>query len=78
MHYSAPEGSYASQPHGAARVREFRQMVQALHGMGLRIVLDVVYNHTFHSGLDGERHPLPAVHSLSCPVCPLWRCCGQT
>ena len=71
VHYSAPEGSYASEPHGAARVREFRQMVQALHAMGLRVVLDVVYNHTFHSGLDGEQQPLLAVEacSSSCPVC---------
>lgn len=45
-----PEGSYAVQPDGAQRSMEFRQMVQALHGIGLRVVLDVVYNHTFHSG----------------------------
>ena len=79
VHYSAPEGSYASEPHGAARVRDFRQMVQALHRMGLRVVLDVVYNHTFHSGLDGKLRPLLAVYSLSCPVCaaPLWHCRGQ-
>lgn len=53
VHYGVPEGSYASDPHGESRIREFRQMVQAIHGMGLRVVLDVVYNHTFHSGLDG-------------------------
>ena len=35
---------------GAERTREFRQMVAALHTLGLRVVLDVVYNHTFHSG----------------------------
>lgn len=38
------------QPDGAQRSAEFRQMVRALHGIGLRVVLDVVYNHTFHSG----------------------------
>lgn len=50
VHYMAPEGSYATDPEGLARVVEFRQMVQALHGLGLKVVLDVVYNHTFAAG----------------------------
>ncbi|DBA74854.1 TPA: cytochrome c oxidase subunit 1 [Trebouxia sp. C0005] len=50
VHYMAPEGSYASNPDGSARVVEFRQMVQSLHGLGLKVVLDVVYNHTFAAG----------------------------
>ncbi len=51
VHYTAPEGSYATDPHdGAARVREFRTMVMALHAAGLRVGMDVVYNHTFASG----------------------------
>jgi pullulanase-type alpha-1,6-glucosidase len=51
QHYTAPEGSYASDPSdGALRVREFRAMVQALHAMGLRVGMDVVYNHTSHAG----------------------------
>ncbi len=50
-HYTAPEGSYATDPDGAARVLEFRQMVQALNQAGLRVVMDVVYNHTNASGL---------------------------
>ncbi|WIV96161.1 alpha-1,6-glucosidase domain-containing protein [Kinneretia aquatilis] len=50
-HYSAPEGSYASDArHGERRIREFRQMVQALHRAGLRVGMDVVYNHTAASG----------------------------
>lgn len=49
-HYSAPEGSYAVDPEGGARVHEFREMVGALHGMGLQVVLDEVYNHTAQSG----------------------------
>jgi pullulanase len=53
MHFGAPEGSYASDPEdGALRVREFRQMVQSLHAVGLRVGMDVVYNHTFASGQD--------------------------
>ncbi|MEV4776121.1 pullulanase-type alpha-1,6-glucosidase [Microbacterium sp. LWH12-1.2] len=49
-HYSAPEGSYAVNPEGGARVSEFRSMVGALHDMGLQVVLDEVYNHTAASG----------------------------
>lgn len=47
VHYTAPDGSFATDANdGAVRVREFRSMVQALHGQGLRVVMDVVYNHT--------------------------------
>ncbi|TDN91387.1 pullulanase-type alpha-1,6-glucosidase [Microbacterium sp. BK668] len=51
-HYSVPEGSYATNPEGGARVGEFRSMVGALHGLGLQVVLDEVYNHTAQSGQD--------------------------
>lgn len=50
-HFIAPEGSYASSSEGTARVLELRAMNKALHDMGLRVVLDVVYNHTSSSGL---------------------------
>jgi len=51
LHYSAPEGSYATNAaDGATRVRELRQMVMALHQAGLRVGMDVVYNHTSASG----------------------------
>jgi pullulanase len=50
-HYTAPEGSYASDAaDGARRIVEFRQMVMALHAAGLRVGMDVVYNHTSASG----------------------------
>ncbi|ALK98301.1 pullulanase PulA [Massilia sp. WF1] len=50
VHYNAPEGSYATDANdGAARVREFRAMVQSLHETGLRVTMDVVYNHTSQS-----------------------------
>ncbi len=49
-HYTAPEGSYATNPDGAIRVVEFREMVQAVNRMGLRVVMDVVYNHTNAAG----------------------------
>ena len=46
--YNAPEGSYSTDPyHGEVRVKEFKQMVQALHQDGLGVVMDVVYNHTY-------------------------------
>lgn len=45
--YNVPEGSYATDPYdGNVRIREFKQMVKSLHDNGLRVVLDVVYNHT--------------------------------
>ncbi|WP_078965478.1 pullulanase-type alpha-1,6-glucosidase [Streptomyces aureocirculatus] len=50
LHYTVPEGSYASDPEGPRRTVEFRRMVQALNGAGLRTVMDVVYNHTVASG----------------------------
>jgi pullulanase len=50
LHYTAPEGSYATDPNGTPRILEFREMVQALNESGLRVVMDVVYNHTNASG----------------------------
>jgi pullulanase-type alpha-1,6-glucosidase len=49
-HYTTPEGSYSTSPDGATRVVEFREMVQALNGDGLRVVMDVVYNHSNSAG----------------------------
>ncbi|MFK3731326.1 pullulanase-type alpha-1,6-glucosidase [Streptomyces sp. NPDC088090] len=50
LHYTVPEGSYSTDPNGTRRTVEFRQMVQALNGQGLRTVMDVVYNHTVAAG----------------------------
>ncbi|WP_405964493.1 pullulanase-type alpha-1,6-glucosidase [Streptomyces sp. NBC_00723] len=49
-HYTVPEGSYAGDPDGTARTVEFRRMVKSLNQEGLRVVMDVVYNHTAASG----------------------------
>ncbi|MGY4919118.1 pullulanase-type alpha-1,6-glucosidase [Streptomyces sp. 900116325] len=54
LHYTVPEGSYASDPNGTRRTVEFRQMVQGLNDAGLRTVMDVVYNHTVASGQDDK------------------------
>jgi pullulanase len=48
--YNVPEGSYSTDPYkGKVRVKEFKQMVQALHNHGIRVIMDVVYNHTFNT-----------------------------
>ncbi|MFF4096345.1 pullulanase-type alpha-1,6-glucosidase [Streptomyces sp. NPDC001834] len=54
LHYTVPEGSYASDPDGTRRTVEFRRMVQGLNGAGLRTVMDVVYNHTVAAGQDDK------------------------
>lgn len=46
--YNVPEGSYSTDPYTPeTRIREMKQMVQALHGNGIRVIMDVVYNHTY-------------------------------
>jgi pullulanase-type alpha-1,6-glucosidase len=50
FHYGVPEGSYAVNPEGAARILELRKAVQGLNNVGLRVVMDVVFNHTNASG----------------------------
>jgi pullulanase len=47
LNYNVPEGSYSTNPYdGATRIKEFKQLIQAFHQNGLRVVMDVVYNHT--------------------------------
>ena len=48
VNYNVPEGGYSTDPYNPlSRIREFKQMVQALHKAGIRVILDVVYNHTY-------------------------------
>ncbi len=48
VNYNVPEGGYSTDPYNPlCRIREFKQMVQALHQAGIRVILDVVYNHTY-------------------------------
>ena len=48
VNYNVPDGSYSTDPYDPlCRIREFKQMVQALHKAGIRVILDVVYNHTY-------------------------------
>ncbi|MEV3982940.1 pullulanase-type alpha-1,6-glucosidase [Nonomuraea sp. NPDC049758] len=72
LHYTVPEGSYATDPD--ERIREFRAMVAALNEAGLRVVMDVVYNHT-HSAdvldpiVPGYYHRLLEDGSLATSTC---------
>ena len=50
VNYNAPEGSYSTDPYnGEVRVNEYKQMVQGLHGAGIGVIMDVVYNHTYNT-----------------------------
>ncbi|MEM1206969.1 MAG: pullulanase-type alpha-1,6-glucosidase, partial [Acidobacteriota bacterium] len=53
-HYTVPEGSYSTDPDGGQRILEFREMVQSLNESGLRVVMDVVYNHTNAAGQNAK------------------------
>ena len=48
VNYNVPEGSYSLDPwHGEVRIREMKEMIQSLHRHGFRVIMDVVYNHTY-------------------------------
>ena len=59
-HFTVPEGSYASTARGTQRIYEFREMVAGLSRIGLRVIMDVVYNHTSDSLL-GEKSVLDKI-----------------
>lgn len=48
LNYNVPEGSYSSDPYdGNVRITEMKEMIQALHDAGIKVIMDVVYNHTY-------------------------------
>lgn len=58
--YMAPEGKYSSDPTDPkARIKELKQLVQALHKKGIGVVMDVVYNHTYHREISWFHHTVP-------------------
>jgi pullulanase len=60
QNYNVPEGSYSTNPaDGKVRIREFKTMVKALHDAGIRVVMDVVYNHTGKSADSHFQHLIP-------------------
>jgi len=61
--YNVPDGSYSTDPfHGEVRVMEFKRMVQALHQNGIRVIMDVVYNHTMEGGESNLNRIVPAYY----------------
>jgi pullulanase len=78
-HFLVPEGSYATDPDGPARIREFRELVAALDAIGLRVVVDVVFNHTNAAGqsprsvldriVPGYYHRLDAAGRVTTSTC---------
>lgn len=60
QNYNVPDGSYSTDPYKPdVRIKEFKQMVQALHKAGIRVVLDVVYNHTFNTEESNFERTIP-------------------
>ena len=60
LNYNAVEGSFSTDPYDpVTRIREFKQMVQALHKAGFRVILDVVYNHTTNAANTGFERTMP-------------------
>jgi len=49
QNFNAPEGSYSTNPNTTSRILELKMLVQALHNAGIGVILDVVYNHTYHT-----------------------------
>lgn len=63
LNYNVPEGSYSSNPaDGAVRIKELKQMVQAFHQHGLRVVMDVVYNHVADAGSSNFEQLVPGYY----------------
>ncbi|BEU01480.1 pullulanase [Agarivorans sp. OAG1] len=61
FHFNVPEGSYATDAHGKQRILEFRQMVKHLHQQDMRVIMDVVYNHTHGSGPSNDKSVLDKI-----------------
>ena len=60
LNYNAVEGSFSTDPYNpVTRIKEFKQMVQSLHGAGIRVILDVVYNHTTNASVTGFERTMP-------------------
>ncbi len=63
IHYNVPEGSYATDPYDAKlRLREFRELIDALHRKGIRVIMDVVYNHVYDTALSPLEQTVPGYY----------------
>jgi pullulanase len=68
QNYNVPEGSYSTKPHdGATRINEFKTMVKALHDAGIRVIMDVVYNHTGATELSVFNQLVPGYYYRQSP-----------
>ncbi len=71
VNYNVPEGSYSTDPYRPeVRIREFKQMVQALHQAGIRVILDVVYNHTYDIEHSNFQRTYPDYYYRKTPLQP--------
>ena len=80
VNFNVPEGSYATDPfNGAVRVKEFKQMVKALHDNGISVVMDVVYNHVYQAQDFCFNKIVPGYFSRisSCGAYSNGSCCGN-
>lgn len=80
MNFNLPEGSYSTNPFdGAVRIREMKQAVQALHRNGLGVIMDVVYNHVYHTYEFSMNKLVPGYFSRenSSGVLSNGSCCGN-
>ena len=79
VNFNVPEGSYSTDPYnGAVRVKEMKQMVKALHDNGISVVMDVVYNHVYHTFGFCFNQIVPGYFSrITGGVCSNGSCCGN-
>ena len=79
VNFNVPEGSYSTDPfNGAVRVKEMKQMIKALHDNGISVVMDVVYNHVYHTFDFCFNQIVPGYFSrISGGVCSNGSCCGN-
>ena len=69
VNYNVPEGGYSTDPSKPeVRIREFKQMVQALHKAGIRVILDVVYNHTYDIDHSNFQRTYPDYYYRKAPL----------
>ena len=63
VNYNVPEGSYSTDPyHGEVRIREFKEMVKALHDEGIGVIMDVVYNHVYSTQYSPFERTVPGYY----------------
>ena len=63
VNYNVPEGSYSTDPyHGEVRIREFKEMVKALHDEGIGVIMDVVYNHVYSTKYSPFERTVPGYY----------------